>query len=504
MKMHRRDFFACSTALFVSSSLGLGGIGRCSQKTGRSPVAVALAQESRADSAPLDPMADEIYRDLHKRTFQFFWETTNPETGLTPDRWPTLTFCSIAAVGFSLTAYCIGAERGYVSRNDAATRTLNTLRFFWNLPQGDAVQGMSGYKGFFYHFLNFSDGTRYQNVELSSIDTTLFLLGALTAQAYFDGEGATETEIRDLAQKLFDRVDWKFLMRPSGMLGMGWHPEGGFIPSEWTGYNEGCLCYFLGMASSTSPIEPGVWNKWCSTYDLTWGLNHGTETHVGYSSLAVHQLPHIWYDMRGIADPYMREKGIDYFENARRATLAQRAYASANPDKFDGYGPDVWGFAACDGPFDGEQIIGGKKRSFRSYSERGQGTRSMFDDGTIAPTAAISSMPFTPPESLAVLKAFRKKYGADIYGQYGFFDSFNSTFRGDLPSEFGRQTKTAGWVSNDYLGIDQGPILAMMENHASGFVRDRMRKSPIIGRGLKRAGFEPVNSQGDWLKKVQD
>jgi hypothetical protein len=406
-------------------------------------------------------------------------------------------------VGFGLTAYCIGAERGYVSRSEAATRTLTTLRYFWNLPQGDSVEGTGGHRGFFYHFLNFSDGLRFERVELSSIDTSLLLLGALTAQAYFDRPETDEVEIRELAQKLYERVDWTFLIRPSGLLGMGWHPEGGFIPAEWTGYNEGLLCYFLALASPTYPIDQGVWRQWCDTYDRTWDKNYGTEPHVGYFSLAVHQLPHIWYDMRGIADGYMRDKRIDYFENARRATLAQRTYAISNPSQFNDYGEDIWGFTACDGPVDGEHSINGRMRSFRSYSERGCGTRAMFDDGTIAPTAALSSMPFAFDQCFAALKAFRKKYGEDIYGKYGFFDSFNPTYRGELTSPFGRQTANAGWVSNDYLGIDQGPILAMLENHASGLIRDRMRKSPIIGRGLKRAGFQPVDPRGEWLLSVK-
>jgi hypothetical protein len=500
MRIPRRDFLRSSAAAFVGSSLGLLNFaGGCHRSTGSATAPIGTTATEIDLSISKDPVMDPYVRDLHSRTFRFFWDTTDHQTGLTPDRWPTLTFCSVASVGFALTAYCIGTERGYVSRDDAATRTRNTLRFFWNLPQSEAASGVGGHHGFFYHFLNFSDGCRFEKVELSSIDTTLFLFGALTAQEYFDRENPQETEIRELARKLIDRVDWNFLMRPSGMLGMGWHPETGYIKAEWTGYNEGMLCYLLGMASSTSPIDPGVWTRWCSTYDKTWGPNFGPQPHVGYFSIAVHQLPNLWYDLRAIADPYMREKGLTYFENARRATLAARAYAIANPAEFRDYSDEIWGFTACDGPFDGEVTIEGRTRAFRTYSERGQGTRAMFDDGTIAPTAALSSMPFTPDESSAALTAFRKKYGDDIYGQYGFFDAFNPTYRGDLTSPSGRLTSSAGWVSNDYLGIDQGPILIMLENHTSELIWQRLRASTTIRQGLIRAGFEPVSAEGEWL-----
>ncbi len=480
MLLKRRDFVISLAAL----------MGGCATKINSIP----------EQAFPQDVMNDELIADVHRRTFNFFWETCDDERGLTPDRYPTRMFCSIAAVGFALTAYCIGVKRNYVSREDGAKRTLNTLKFLYNAPQGDAPSGMAGHKGFFYHFLNYSDGTRFKNCELSSIDTTLFIYGALVAKEFFDKNEKIENEIRDYAQKLYERIDWGFLTNQNGLLGMGWHPETGYIKALWEGYSEGILCYLLGMASPTYPIDASAWDKWCSTYDLTWGKNMGTQEHVGYFSLSVHQLPHIWYDLRDIADKYMKKRGLTYFENTRRATLTQRTYAINNPQKFNDYGENIWGFAACDGPYDGKLNIDGKERFFRSYSERGPGTRAMFDDGTIAPTSSISSMPLTPNESIAALKALRAKYGDDIYGKYGFFDSFNPTYKGNYPSQFGRQTKNAGWVTYDYLGIDQGPIIAMIENHSSGFVRDLMKGSVVIKTGLQKAGFEPINANGNWMK----
>lgn len=456
-------------------------------------------------SPPLKPSLPSISEqtvlldDLQKRTFDFFWETVDDERGLTPDRYPTRTFCSVASIGFALTAYCIGVSRNYVTRQRAAVRTHSTLKYLLSLPQGDAAKGMAGHHGFFYHFLNYEDGTRYKDCELSSIDTTLLLYGALSAQVFFDQSDEIESEIRKLAQELFDRVDWQFFVRPSGLLTMGWKPESGFIKSEWEGYSEGILIYLLATASKTSPVAASAWDKWCSTYDLTWGTNMGNQEHVGYFSLMVHQLANVWHDMRNISDKYMKNRGLTYFENARRATLTQKIYATNNPLKFKDYDENTWGFAACDGPYDGEITIDGIVRKFRSYSERGPGTRAMFDDGTIAPTGALSSIALTPNESIAVLKNLRDKYGDDIYGKYGFYDSFNPTFDGSKISPFGHQTAKAGWVSNDYLGIDQGPILAMAENYRTGMIWDLMKKSEIIKAGLKKCGFSSINKDGNWL-----
>ncbi|BBF80131.1 glucoamylase family protein [Asticcacaulis excentricus] len=437
------------------------------------------------------PGHDPLLSDLHRRTFQFFWDVTDHRTGLTPDRWPTRTFSSVAAIGFAFNAYIIGAESGYIRREQAAERTFNTLNFLYNLPQGEAASGTAGYKGYFYHFLRFEDGTRYKTCELSSIDTSLLLMGALCAGQYFDRDTPVERDIRRLSTALYERVDWTFMMRPSGRQTMGWHPEDGFIKAEWRGYNEGMMVYLLAMASPTHPIDPKAYQVWCSTYDETFGPNHG-EPHLGFHALFGHQYNHVWIDYRGIADAYMRAKGLDYFENSRRATLAQRNYAIQNPMGFRDYGPDIWGFTACDGPADVKLVIDGVERQFRSYSARGPGDLHPFDDGTIAPTAALGSIMFTPVESLAAARAMQARYGSDIYGHYGFFDSFNPTFVTDYPSREGHQTQRAGWVSNDYIGIDQGPILCSIENLRTGLFWRLMKGCAPLQRGLKLAGFEAV------------
>ncbi|WP_031236606.1 glucoamylase family protein [Asticcacaulis sp. AC460] len=456
---------------------------------------------------------DDTLADLHKRTFQWFWDVTPPKTGLTPDNWPNPDFCSVAAVGFALNACCIGAHSGYVTRAQAAERTLTTLRTFWNGPQGPERAGVMGYKGFFYHFLNMGTGLRHDTVELSSIDTALFITGALTAAAFFDGDNDAEKEIRKLGVALYERVDWTFLERDNGLISMGYHPEPGLnghdatgrIIRSWDRYNEGMMVYHLAMASKTHPIKATAWDTWAATIGVTWADNFG-EPHLGFAPLFGHQYSHVWYDYRGIADAYMRGKNIDYFINSQRATVAQRNYAIKNPGGFKDYSGDVWGLTACRGPAYTKGKVDGREVQFFEYSARGPqtGDKEANDDGTIAPTAGISSVAFSPEICLPLIHTLREKYGSDLYGEYGFYDAFNPSFPKDLPSRVGHQTPKAGWVAYEYLAIDQGPILSMLENHRSGLIWDLFNRSPVTGpmvrRGFQLAGFQSTGPAGDWLK----
>ncbi len=443
-------------------------------------------QLGKPSATRLTPAETAFLDSLQRDTFGFFWETTNPENGLTPDRFPRPSFASIAAVGFGLTSYLVGVERGYVTRQQAAERTLNTLRFFANAPQSDQATGVAGYKGFFYHFLDMKTGERYKQVELSTIDTALLLGGVLSAQTYFDQTNPAETEIRQLADLIYSRADWTFFQARAPYISMGWHPEKGFIKADWKGYNEALLLYVLALGSPTHPVEPNVWPNWTKTYD--WATFYG-QTHLNFDPLFGHQYSHTWIDFRGIQDPYMREKGIDYAENSRRATYANRAYCMANPAKWQDYGPNIWGLTACDGPKD--TTVNNQK--FFSYRARGAASTQIVDDGTIAPTAAGGSMAFAPEICIPALQAMKTKYGTRLYSKYGFLDAFNPTYR--YPARPGGYGSTEnGWFDIDYLGIDQGPILLMAENLRSEFVWNLMKKNPHIRRGLERAGFS-----GGWL-----
>jgi hypothetical protein len=460
-------------------------------------VALVLLLACGTRSAPpvaQPPVAavDPFLEDLERKTFEWFWDTTNPRNGLVPDRWPDINFSSIAAIGFGLTAYGVGAERGYVPREQARDRTRTTLEFLWNAPNNEGPREVTGYRGFFYHFLDMEKGLRYQTVELSAIDTALMMAGVLFAQSYFDRNDPVEREIRDLADKLYRRVEWSWMQPRPPLIAMAWRPESGMHAYDYKGYEEAMILYVLALGSPEHAISPDAWKARTGNYK--WDTFYGQQF-INYAPLFIHQYSHIWLDFRGIHDAYTREKGVDYFENSRRATYAQRAYAAANPNGFRGYGENMWGLTASIGPMDAKGSADGREIQFHSYWARGASSGDIRDDGTIAPTAAGGSLPFAPEIVLPALKEMQARHGARVFQRYGFIDAFNATFAASgLTPRRGGVVLPEGWFSSDYLGIDQGPIVLMTENHRSGLVWEVMKKNPHIVRGLCRAGF----SEG-WL-----
>ena len=438
-------------------------------------------------STAVDPFLD----DLERRTFEWFWDTTNAGNGLVPDRWPEINFSSIAAIGFGLTAYGVGAERGYVTRQQARDRTLTTLRFLWTAPQHGEPVAVSGYRGFFYHFLDMEKGQRYRTVELSAIDTALMMAGVLFVQSYFDRDDPAERTIRELADNLYRRVEWSWMQPRPPLIAMAWRPENGMTPHDYKGYEAAMILYVLALGSPAHAVSPDAWKARIGNYK--WDTFYGQQF-INYAPLFIHQYSHIWIDFRGIHDAYTREKGVDYFENSRRATYAQRAYAAANPGGFRGYGENMWGLTASIGPRDAKGTVAGREIQFHTYWARGASSEDIRDDGTIAPTAAGGSLPFAPEIVLPALKAMQARHGARLYQRYGFIDAFNETFPSSgLPSSDG-VVHPEGWFTNNYLGIDQGPIVLMAENHRSGLVWTVMKKNAHIVHGLCRAGFT-----GGWL-----
>jgi len=426
--------------------------------------------------------------EVQRRHFLFFWELAHPTTFQVPDRYPKDDFSSIAATGFGLSTYLVGAERGWITRAQAAERVLKTLDFLKNLPQGTAATGVAGFRGWFYHFLNTQDGLRFKNVELSSIDTGLLMAGILSCMTYFDQNNSIERAIRETADFLYRRVEFDWYLNEQNRLSMGWFPERGFLASEWRGYNEAMVLIVMALGSPTHPVPAKMWEKWCEPY---YRAAFKGQDHVNFGPLFGHQYSHVWVDFRGIQDPYMKKAGFDYFENSRRATLANRQYCIDNPSKFKGYSETIWGLTAGDGP-DAEMLHEGKKIFCPGYGARGAAVDYLDDDGTIAPTAAISSLPFAPEVCLPTLEAMWNRWPV---GKYGFFDGYNETFT-DLSKSPNAQAGYPHWVDRDYLGIDQGPIVLMMENYRSGLIWNLMRKNPYIIAGLKRAGFT-----GGWIDK---
>ena len=461
-------------------------------------VFLCLTALASAGAAPLAPPPEKFQSDaeflelLQRKAFDYFWLEANPTNGLIRDRSRTNSYCSIAAVGFGLTAIGIGIDHGWITREQGRTRVLAALKVFWEKPQGTNVAGIIGCNGWFYHFLDMNTGLRAWNCELSSIDTALLLAGMIHAREYFDGVHADEATIRELANRIYNRVDWHWMtnpMRPltsalspsdgervvpqtrdqvrgnkSASLTMGWRPESDFIRSRWNGYNEAMILYLLGLGAPTHALPPECWHAWTSGYQ--WKTSYG-QSFVHFAPLFGHQYSHCWIDFRGIADDYLRAKGIDYFENSRRATLAQRAYCIANPGKFKGYGELVWGLTACDGPGFGK---------FQAYSARGAPPPEN-DDGTIAPTAVGGSVPFAPEVCVPTLRHWYDRFRTNIWTPYGFCDAFNFT---------------ANWWDSEVLGIDQGPILIMIENYRTGRVWKTFMKAQEIQRGLRNAGFRNI------------
>ena len=441
------------------------------------------------------PAAAAFLDSLAHRTFAYFWELCDPRTGLAPDRAPTRSFASIGATGFALTAYPIGVERGWVTREAARRRVLDTLTFLWTAPQDTSRSGSSGYRGFFYHFLDPSTGSRYADVELSTMDTALLLAGALFCQSYFDRPEPEEERVRAYAESLYARADWRWAQVRPPTLVHGWEPESGFLPYDWRGYNEAMLVYVLALGSPTAAVGSEAWAAWVSRY--RWGTFQGQE-HVGFAPLFGHEYTHVWIDFRGIRDAYMRERGIDYFENSRRAVLAQQAYAVANPMGWSGYGTSLWGLSACDGPVDRTIAIDGRPRQFHTYWARGASFTEANDDGTLSPAAVAAAIVFAPEIVVPTLMSIRRTYGERIYSKYGFLDALNPTLRLPIPVQHGRVDPEFGWFDTDYLGIDQGPVLAMLENYRNELVWRTMRRNPHIQRGLRAAGFT-----GGWLEAAR-
>ncbi len=437
------------------------------------------------------PALDPFLVELEKRTFRFFWDTANPKNGLIPDRYPTPSFSSIAAVGFGLTAYPIGVERGYVTREAARQRVLTTLRFFHDAPQGPSARGVSGYHGFFYHYLDMETGERFEDSELSTVDTAILLAGVLFCESYFDGPEREEAEIRSLAEQIYTRVDWRWAQPHAPAISHGWTPEEGFLEFDWRGYNEAMLVYLLALGSPTFPVDPAAWTEWTSTYDKSWGKVFGQE-YLTFAPLFGHQYTHVWMDFRKIQDDYMRRRGLDYFENSRRAIYAQQAYAIANPLHCKDYGATIWGITASDGPANVVVTDANDKRVFRAYAARGTDAH---DDCTLAPTATVASIPFAPELAIPAVLEMYRRFGQYIYSAYGFLDAFNPSFHfDDVPLSHGHDVAGFGWVDGDYLGIDQGPICAMIENERTALIWRVMSRNPHLRRGLQRAGFS-----GGWL-----
>jgi len=394
---------------------------------------------------------------LQHTAFDFFWNEANPTNGLIKDRSAQWAPCSIASLGFGLSAICIGIDHGWVSRADGGNRVRTALQTLWTKPQGSAASGTIGYKGLYYHFLDMVSGLRTWNCELSTIDTALLFAGVIDAKQYFSTDDPMDVEIRALADSIYYRADWEFVRNFQPGIQMGWKPVTNFSGfGLWRGYNEAMILYILALGSPTHPVPTTTWSYWTSGY--IWQTSNGY-SFVRFPPLFGHQYSHCWIDFRYIQDTYMQSHGITYWENSRRATLAQRNYCIANPSGWAGYGENVWGLTACDDPY--------------GYSAHGAPPAEN-DNGTIAPTAIGGSIPFAPGVCIPALHHLYDTYGPQLWSTYGFKDAFNLA---------------VNWWATDYIGIDEGPIIVMIENYRNQSVWNRFMQNPDVQRGLERAGF---------------
>ena len=395
---------------------------------------------------------------LQHTAFDFFWNEVNASNGLIKDRNTPGSPCSIASLGFGISAICIGIDHGWVSREAGRARILTALQTLWTAPQGSAASGTIGFQGLYYHFLDMTTATRTWSSELSTIDTALLFAGIIDAKQYFDTADAGDVQVRELADSIYYRANWEFMRNFQPSIIMGWKPGTGFSGfGQWIGYNEAMILFILALGSPTHPVPATTWTAWTSGYD--WDTQYG-QTYVTFPPLFGHQYSHCWIDFYNIQDDYMQNRGITYFENSRRATLAQQAYCIANPSGRVGYGANVWGITASDAP--------------TGYAAHGA-PPAQNDDGTIAPTAVAGSIPFAPEIVVPTLHHLYDTYGAQLFSTYGFRDAFNLTFN---------------WWDTDYIGIDQGPIIIMIENYRTNRVWNRFMQNPDVRLGLQRAGFD--------------
>ncbi|HEX2322103.1 MAG TPA: glucoamylase family protein [Streptosporangiaceae bacterium] len=437
------------------------------------------------DQQPADEDLDRLPTDqelgrLQWTTVLYDLHETNPDNWLVRDKTDPAAPSSIAAVGMALATIPVIVKRGVIIRKFAAKIARRRLRSLLDLLQGPGPDP-AGHKGFFYHFLDIDTGRRVWNCELSTLDSAFLFAGALTCATYFDADTEDEAEIRRLADALYCRADWDWARDGGPTLTHGWKPETGFLPHRYQGYDEGLLLYILGLGSPTHPLPAESYAAYCGSYQ--WKEIYGRE--LLYSGpLFTHQLSHLWVDFRGIRDAFMRQRGSDYFENSRQATFVQQEYAVRNPLEFEGYGEHCWGFTACDGPGWIKRVVNGVERQFYDYIARGAPFGP--DDGTVAPWVVVASLPFAPEIVIPTVRQFAR-LNLGMTDPYGFKPSFNQTFAVE-------DSPTGWWVTPFHFGIDQGPVVLMVENYRSGLIWDIMRRCPYVVEGLRRAGF-----QGGWL-----
>ncbi len=429
--MKRRDWLRwCGQALAIAP---FGSLLGCGQKQIATP---------SPKGPPYQGTDEQLLDEVQGSSFQFFWNETNPQTGQVKDRAllngdDTRKMASIAATGFGLTALCIGDSRGYGKTADISSRVRSTLQFLYQMPN---------VHGFFYHFVDMNTGQRWSNCELSSIDTSLLLCGVLTARQYFQ-----DAEIQDLATKIYERVEWPWMLNDGPTFSMGWHPESGFLNARWEHYCELMMIYLLGIGSPTHPVSESTWNAWTRPTITYQGLTYIS----GNDPIFTHQYSQAWFDFRHKKDAY-----ANYFENSVTATKAHKLFCLSLAGRFSDYADDLWGISASD--------------YGKGYTAWGGPPPQGPIDGSIVPCATGGSLPFLYPDCMQVLRNIRGTYAAKAWGRYSYVDAFNPL---------------SDWYDTDVLGIDLGITIVMAENHRSGLVWNTFMKNSEAQTAMTKVGF---------------
>jgi len=422
----------CGLGLLSASLSPLASCGSNSQKPFVEP-----------KGAPFQGTDDQLLDEIQRTTFDFFWNEASSKTGQVKDRAlangnDSRTMSSIAATGFGLTSLCIGDRRGFGKHAHILERVRNTLRFLANdLPNEH---------GFFYHFVHMESGKRWEKCELSSIDSSLLLCGVLTSRQHF-----SDQEIKDLATKIYERVDWPWMLNGGPTLSMGWQPESGFLDARWEHYCELMMIYLLGIGSPTHPLSADTWKAWTRPVIKYQGIEYIS----GNDPIFTHQYSQAWFDFRKKRDAY-----TDYFENSIKATKAHKLFCLSLHDRFPDYGEDLWGISASD--------------YVKGYTAWGGPPPQGPIDGSIVPCATGGSIAFLFDECMRVLRNIRGAYREKAWARYSFVDAFNPL---------------TGWYDQDVLGIDLGITMLMAENHRTGFVWDMFMKNPEAQSAMQKVGF---------------
>ena len=423
----------CGIGLLARPLVTLAGCGKQTRRAFLEP-----------KGAPYEGTDAQLLDEIQRATFQFFWDEASQKTGQVKDRAlangnDSRMMSSIAATGFGLTSLCIGDQRGYGKSPEIVERVQKTLRFLANdLPNEH---------GFFFHFIHMETGKRWEKCELSSIDSSLLLCGVLTARQYF-----ADQEIKDLATKIYERIDWPWMLDGASTLSMGWTPESGFLNARWEHYCELMMIYLLAVGSPTHPIPASSWDAWTRPRIQYQGIDYIS----GNDPIFTHQYSQAWFDFRKKRDAY-----ADYFENSVKATTAHKLFCMSLDDKFPDYSESLWGISASD-------YVNG-------YTAWGGPPPQGPIDGSIVPCATGGSLPFLFDDCMRVLRNLRGHYREKAWVKYSFVDAFNPL---------------TGWYDSDVLGIDLGITMLMAENHRTGLIWNTFMKNPEAQSAMQKVGFK--------------